>query len=97
MRDNFDTLVEINHRWKARINWRNNINGFDMFAVPAGKGKLEKILKISSIFLTFPQSRLFHFSPDIGKPLERSEMPENPEQDEKPAEPCEAVDTDWEH
>jgi len=48
--------VEINHRWKARINWRNNINGFDMFTVPAKKGKLEKIIK-SSIYLPFPQGR----------------------------------------
>ena len=30
---------------KARIDWRNHINGFDMFTVPAEKGKLEKIFK----------------------------------------------------
>jgi hypothetical protein len=35
----------INCRWKVTIDWRNHINGFDMFAVPARKGKLEKIFK----------------------------------------------------
>ena len=39
----YDVLGAINGRWKARIDWRNYINGFDMFAVPARKGKLEKM------------------------------------------------------
>jgi len=44
--------VVINHRWKAVIDWRNNIDGFDLFAVPAGKGKLEKMsLRTSSIYI----------------------------------------------
>jgi hypothetical protein len=43
-------LGGINRRWKARIDWRNHINGFDLSAVPAGKGKPEKIsIRISSI------------------------------------------------
>jgi len=45
-----NVLGAINRRWKARIDWRNSINGFDMFAVPAGKGKLEKIFKNLRIF-----------------------------------------------
>jgi len=39
----YNVLGGINRRWKARIDWRNHINGFDMFAVPEWKGKLEKI------------------------------------------------------
>ena len=34
-----DALGGINRRWKARIDWRNHINGFDFFAVPKGKDK----------------------------------------------------------
>jgi hypothetical protein len=32
----------INRRWKARIDWRNPINGFDMFAVPKGRANLRR-------------------------------------------------------
>jgi hypothetical protein len=31
-----NVLGGINRRWKARIDWRNHINGFDFSAVPAG-------------------------------------------------------------
>ena len=54
----FDNVLGgINRRWKARIDWRNYINSFDMFTVSAEKGKLEKIIK-SSIYLPFPQGRV---------------------------------------
>jgi len=55
----YDVLGAINPRWKARIDGRNYINGFDMFAVPGGEGKLEKIFfKKSSNFLPFQQEEL---------------------------------------
>jgi len=41
--DFYNVLGGINRRWKARIDWRNYINGFDLSAVSKGKGKLEKI------------------------------------------------------
>jgi hypothetical protein len=43
LKDNSNVLGGINRRWEAGIDWRNNINGFDIFAVPAAKGKLEKL------------------------------------------------------
>jgi hypothetical protein len=52
----------INRCWKARIDWRNHINGFDMFAVSKGKGKLEKIFK--NLRLS-PPPPLWHFEEDL--------------------------------
>ena len=52
-----NVLGGINRRWKARIDWRNHINGFDMFTVPAGKGKLEKILKKIFEFSAVPAGK----------------------------------------
>jgi len=41
-----NVLGGINRRWKARIDWRNHINGFDMFAVPKGRANWRRFLKI---------------------------------------------------
>ncbi len=47
-----NVLGGINRRRNARIDWRNHINGFDMFAVPAGKGKLKKMsIRTSSSYI----------------------------------------------
>jgi len=43
-----NVLGGINRRWKARIDWRNHINGFDLSAVLAGKGKLKKMSRGTS-------------------------------------------------
>ena len=52
-----NVLGGINRRWKASIDWRNNINGFDLFAVPEGKGKVEKIFFKIFEFSAVPSRR----------------------------------------
>jgi hypothetical protein len=53
-----NVLGGINCRWKARIDWRNHINGFDMFAVPKGRANWRRLSNLQFVAVPAGKGKL---------------------------------------